>query len=180
MRTEVGGDRLFRLAMFKFEEAIRSTPDNQDTLNTYGDVLVKVADSSVSELDQEQYLTVAFEKYSLADNLNAILKLGLLIMQSILKAEERWVKNRDKFFLLAEKCFREAENRWKGDDSGLYNSLRHHAELLLQKAKYYRDADLAMAGTNFKLHLVIFIRCAVFQSYKFEKACFWSFSKMRF
>jgi hypothetical protein len=35
MRIEVGGDRLFRLAMSKFEEAISSTPDNQVTDGKY-------------------------------------------------------------------------------------------------------------------------------------------------
>lgn len=106
MRIEIGGDRLFRLAMSKFEEAISSTPDNQDTLNNYADVLCRVASKASFDSEQEyQYFKTAFDKYCVANNAKSLVKLASLLAHQKLKLDQMWSNNQSQLFDLAEKCY---------------------------------------------------------------------------
>ena len=55
MNTDKGSHRLFRLAMSKFETAIRAAPDNEDALNDYAEVLVQFAMKNLANMNNINY-----------------------------------------------------------------------------------------------------------------------------
>jgi hypothetical protein len=65
--------------MEKFETSIRSTPDNEDTLNSYGDELVKHACRSSSGAVGYPLFSKAFEKFRMSRNVRKVLELGNIL-----------------------------------------------------------------------------------------------------
>ena len=98
-------DRLFRLAMSKYETAIRTTPDNYYMLNHYADILTDFGKLKAEAQEKcSEYFEKAFQKYKVAKNFGAILELGKLIENLNI-----W-KDRKKLLHLAIDCYRETVN----------------------------------------------------------------------
>jgi tetratricopeptide (TPR) repeat protein len=99
-------ERLFRLAMSKFEQAIRSTPDNVTMLNHYADVLKRLALMKAGA-GQEAfiYFERAYERYVYAKNYEGLMHLG----DELRELQAHW-NEREKLFELANKCYYEVTN----------------------------------------------------------------------
>jgi Clustered mitochondria/Hom_end-associated Hint/Translation initiation factor eIF3 subunit 135/Leucine Rich repeat len=101
MHSGTDGERLFRLAMRKFETSIRATPDNEATLNNYGDELVRHAQVNSSPLVAFEFLSKAFEKYKMAGNLERIAYLGEILDGM----HDQYWQEPDLLIDLAVKCY---------------------------------------------------------------------------
>jgi hypothetical protein len=73
-------DRLFSLAMSKFDFAIRATPDNLHMLVEYGDMLARFAVLKTNAHEEALlYFEKAVLKYSLARHIAGLSELGMLL-----------------------------------------------------------------------------------------------------
>eukprot|EP01132_Coremiostelium_polycephalum_P000614 gene614-763_t len=99
-----GSERLFKLATNKFEEAIRSTPDNKDILNEYAGVLKEMA-LTVGRDDAITYLEKSYSNFLLANNHQSLLQLGEHL-NTLLEAnhQDLW-ELRGPLTKVVEKCF---------------------------------------------------------------------------
>ena len=93
--------RLFRLAETKFDSAVRSTPDNVNTLLTYADVLRDRAAASWDDEDSLALYAKAFDKYRMARNWSAVARLG----HHLVDGYERHWRCQDDVLKLASACF---------------------------------------------------------------------------
>lgn len=70
-------DRLFTLAMSKFDFAIRATPDNTHMLMEYGDMLTRFAQLKTNACEEAlAYFEKAVLKYSLGRHIEGLSELG--------------------------------------------------------------------------------------------------------
>lgn len=129
-------DRLFGLAMSRFEEAIKSTPDNRDILNNYADVLLKVADSTTTS--SYSYYEKAFENYHLARNAHAVLRLARHLLTPLSITDHRWLEQ-ERFLDLSETCFRAVTADEVKNEQTKHEAFKGWAELLIRRAWAYRD-----------------------------------------
>eukprot|EP01133_Synstelium_polycarpum_P013661 gene13661-16088_t len=111
-----GSERLFKLATNKFEEAIRSTPDNKDILNDYANVLMQLA-LSVGKNDCLVYLERSFSNFLLANNYMSLLQLGDLLHSLFVHEEGYLWTSRDRICDLAERAY-SAVAHWGHESPG--------------------------------------------------------------
>jgi hypothetical protein len=134
--------RLFRLAESKFDGAVRSTPDNLSTLNTYADVLRDRAASCEDE-DSLGLYSKAFEKYRMARNWAAVAGLG----HHLVDGYARHWRCQDEVLRLASACFEAA-----AESAGSAGELgrRSLGRVMVTRAALRHDAALyAEAGAVF-------------------------------
>lgn len=83
-------DRLFNLAMAKFDTALSSTPDNQLILKNWGDALCEQMKSKTGE-ERDRLVWKAIDKYQQMRCTSSLMKLGELLHRLIADqtAEER-------------------------------------------------------------------------------------------
>ncbi len=144
------GRRLFRLAESKFDGAVRSTPDNLATLNTYADVLRDRAARAPDE-DSLALYSKAFEKYRMGRNWAQVATLGHHLVDV---CGQHW-RCQDVLLGLATACFEtvaavggeaaEVGRRALGRVMVTRAALRHDAALYRQAGVIFQ-ADLAALG----------------------------------
>ena len=99
-----GSQRLFNLAMHKFEMCIRSTPDSEDALISYGDELLRHSlKPGVPAHITSEYLQKALEKFKMARNFDGLVRLGATLTRL---HTERWEEH-DEFLSLASMCYQQ-------------------------------------------------------------------------
>lgn len=100
-------ERLFNLAQEKFEQSIRSIPDNEKTLIKYGEELMTHGDHIKEEGDSAALVLVyyqkAFDKLRQARHVEYLLMLGQKLVR---RYTDGW-EERDQFLALAERCYEE-------------------------------------------------------------------------
>lgn len=136
-------DRLFSLAMSKFEQAIRSTPDNTTMLNHYASVLEKLA-LLKSAAGQESFLYFerSFERYNVARNWEGLMRLG----ETLCRLVPRW-DEREKFPALANKCYMEVTQ----SDSLRSDPFRRWGDVLVKSAAVLGNGRwIALAGSKYR------------------------------
>jgi hypothetical protein len=144
------GRRLFRLAESKFDGAVRSTPDNVNTLNTYADVLRDRAARSEDE-DSLSLYAKAFDKYRMGRNWAAVAALG----HHLVDGYARHWRFQDEMLKLASACFEsvvsidgavgELGRRSLGRVMITRAALRHDAALYIHAGEVFRQ-DLGALG----------------------------------
>lgn len=76
-------DRLFGLAMSKFDNAIRATPDNTNMIVEYAHTLTQIAQLKINAKEAGlSYFEKAFQKLHLASNMEELVKLGSILVNS--------------------------------------------------------------------------------------------------
>jgi len=148
-------DRLFRLAMSKFEQAIRSTPDNTSMLCQYAQVLTSLALRKARAGEEcFIYFDKAFQKYNLARDLSGLIELGNSI-QSLRDSDSIW-REATKLFNLAMKCYEEVikSNDQCGQAYTAYGDLlvflarkQNDIKTYHRAGKYYRQAVLCASNS---------------------------------
>jgi tetratricopeptide (TPR) repeat protein len=137
-------ERLFRLAMNKFEQAIRSTPDNLVMLNHYADVLERLALLKAGAGQEAfTYFERAYERYLIAKNFEGLMHLG----DELRELQAHW-NERERIFELANKCYSEATAADRLNAEAFYR----WGDLLVKYAKTTgTDFHYSRAGSSFKL-----------------------------
>ena len=137
------GRRLFRLAESKFDGAVRSTPDNQATLDTYADVLRDRAARAADE-DSLALYSKAFEKYCMARNWAQVATLGHHLVDV---CPQHW-RCQDVLLGLATACFETAAAA--GGEAGEVGR-RALGRVMVTRAALRHDAALhRQAGAIFQ------------------------------
>eukprot|EP01105_Mastigella_eilhardi_P019239 TRINITY_DN4515_c0_g1_i4.p1 TRINITY_DN4515_c0_g1~~TRINITY_DN4515_c0_g1_i4.p1 ORF type:complete len:1994 (+),score=419.79 TRINITY_DN4515_c0_g1_i4:519-5984(+) len=127
--------RLLRLAMCKFENAIEATPDNKDILNNYATILRQYACSLPANTPILQYLDKSFRHYVLASNWEAVIVLG----NEMLNLHPPW-SEQDSVLKLATRCFSQALRYHSNIDvNALASNLCH---LLIKRARKFNSGKL--------------------------------------
>jgi ubiquitin-protein ligase len=136
-------DRLFSLAMSKFEQAIRSTPDNTAMLNHYAGVLERLALMKAGA-GQECFLYFerAFERYNVARNWDCLMHLG----ETLSRLTPRW-DEREKIPALANKCYLEVTQ----SESRRAEPFRRWGDVLVKSAAVTGNLKwIGLAGTKYR------------------------------
>ncbi len=140
------GRRLFRLAESKFDGAVRSTPDNLSTLNTYADVLRDRAARAADE-DSLALYSKAVEKYRMGRNWAAVASLGHHLVDV---CPSHW-RCQDVMLSLATACFETVAT--VGGAAGEVGR-RSLGRVMVTRAALRRDAQLyQQAGAIFQADL---------------------------
>jgi tetratricopeptide (TPR) repeat protein len=130
--------------LFRFEQAIRSTPDNTSMLCQYAQVLTTLALRKAHAGEEcFSYFEKAFQKYNLARDLNGLIELGNSI-QSLRDNLSIW-KERNDLFGLAIKCYEEVI---KADDRNTHAYANYGDMLVLIARKQNDQKAYLRAGTN--------------------------------
>jgi hypothetical protein len=93
-------ERLFVMAMTKFDRAIRATPDSVSVLSTYADVLEKRATTIAARTLVYPLFEKAIVMYKLSDNADALQRLG----DKLATLRTTW-SEQDKMTELSTKCY---------------------------------------------------------------------------
>ncbi len=148
------GDRLFNLAMKRFEAASSSTLDNRFTLKSWGDALAEQSKRKTGE-EREKLISLANEKYVSIESQSSLLQLAMSLskqaQQQTGPEKIRLYKLSYQNFKAAAQCSRKINHDGSATPTTLNIMRQHLLDDCIVSYIWLREKE------NFTFHLMKFI-----------------------